>query len=366
MNSKKKILFISYAAYPLFNENVKYPYGGAELDLYNISLALNKDKFDVHFIVADFGQKSMEMHGDISIHKSSAIKNCNSFQGFFNFIKLFFLIRRINPDIYFSEAAGWLTVELIIMKILLRKKFVFRSSHIRNINGHLDTRPCGKFFRKLISNIDCFILQNKEDEKIFKKNYSYERELQTIRNLQNIPPKNRMSFSERDAILWIGRSEKIKNPELFLNLAKRMSDKNFLMIMPNTNPEIFNSIFEKSKTISNLKIIAGVNSSKIIDFFKKALYFVSTSESEGFPNVILEAMKTGTPVISYFLDYDKIIQENNCGLIGLGKIDTISDFIHNIPEKKWAVMSENCYTFANNNFDISKGIKEYEKIFLQL
>lgn len=362
---KKKILFVTYAAYPLFNENIKYPYGGAELDLYNLSLALNKNLFDVHFIVADFGQKSIEKYEGVYVHKFLNIKNSNPIRGFLNFINLFFLIKKINPDIYFSEAAGWLTVELIIIKLLLRKKFVFRSAHIRNINGFLDNRPYGKLFRKLINKIDFFILQNKEDEFIFKKNYSYRGKISCLRNLQKIT-KEKFSFAQRDYILWVGRSEKIKNPELFLDLAEEMPDKKFVMIMLNTNDKIFNPILERKKTIPNLKIIAGVSSSKTIDFFKKALYFVSTSQSEGFPNVVLEAMKTGTPVISYSLDYDKIIESNQCGLIGHEKKEDIINFIKNNQEESWTNMSNNCQKFAINNFDIDKGIKEYEKILLQL
>lgn len=53
---KKRVLFASLAAYPLFNRKIHEPFCGAELDLYTIATHLDTSKFDVHFLVADYGQ----------------------------------------------------------------------------------------------------------------------------------------------------------------------------------------------------------------------------------------------------------------------------------------------------------------------
>ena len=63
MLRKIKICFVQAYAYAVFNPKSKAKIGGAEVDLYNIASELAKDKrFDVCFLVADFGQKNIEFY----------------------------------------------------------------------------------------------------------------------------------------------------------------------------------------------------------------------------------------------------------------------------------------------------------------
>ncbi len=363
---RKKLLFVSLAAYPLFNKTIEGVHGGAELDLYTVARHLNSSKFEVHFLVGDYGQKAQEERFGVFIHRGQKISNSNAAAGLVNFFKLFRLVRKINPEVIFTEAAGWLTVELIIIKIILRKKLVFRSAHENNINGFTDSRSYGLLYRKLLPNINHIILQNEQDIEILKSKFKYIKNVSVIRNLQNIPPNEPLSLEKRLHHLWVGRSEKIKDPQAFIDLVKELPDNQFVMIMPKTNTDVFNNIKEQAQNLSNLRFIPGVKWGEIMPYFIQAKYLINTSIGEGFPNVILEAMKHGTPIISTRLDFDSIITKQNCGIIGGTDIKNLAKKIISIENSQWRKYSNNCYKFSKNNFDIIKGIHEYEQLFLQV
>ena len=363
---KKRVLFASLAAYPLFNRKIHEPFCGAELDLYTIATHLDTSKFDVHFLVADYGQPLKETYSGITVHRGQKISNSGMLRGILNFLRIFLVVWRVRPDSIFSEATGWLTVELILLKTLFRKKFIFRSAHENNINGFTDTRPYGKLYRRFMPRIDHFLLQNNQDISILQSTFGYTGKMSVVRNLQEIPKDIPLPQEKRAHILWVGRSEKIKDPELFLKLSLLLPQKKFVMIMPNLNENVFRDIASKARAIPNLTFIPGVPRDAVLPYFKEALYFVSTSIKEGFPNVLVEAMKYGTPILSARLDYDNILSEKNCGTITGDSAEEIASCIESMSKDTWETYSQNARAFALNNFNVSKGIHDYERLFLQI
>ena len=66
-----RVCFIILRAYPLFNPQTKSIIGGAEVDLYLLATELAKDKkFEVRFVVGDYGQKPTEVRENVTIIKS--------------------------------------------------------------------------------------------------------------------------------------------------------------------------------------------------------------------------------------------------------------------------------------------------------
>jgi len=95
-----KICFIAPKAYQLFNPEVRSTFGGAEVQLYLLStnLADNK-KLDIHFMVADYGQKKVETHSNIQVWRSLNFQS-NILKQVLTFFKVF---NKINADIYIQR-----------------------------------------------------------------------------------------------------------------------------------------------------------------------------------------------------------------------------------------------------------------------
>ena len=74
-------------------------------------------------------------------------------------------------------------------------------------------------------------------------------------------------------------------------------------------------------------------------WLKHAILFIHTSYGEGLPNVLLEAMATETPIISYDCPTGPkdILLNGECGeLVEMGNVEQLADKIYNllIDEKK--------------------------------
>ncbi|MDQ5976294.1 MAG: hypothetical protein QG664_207 [Patescibacteria group bacterium] len=363
---KKRILFVSMAAYPLFNKGAGLAYGGAELDLYTIATTLDSDSFETHFLTGDFGQNELEKYEQVTVHRGQKIVNSNYMSGAWNFLRFLNIVRKINPDIIFTEAAGWLTVECIIAKLLLGKKLIFRSAHIKNINGFTDSRGYGYLYRRLINHIDCFILQNDQDIPTFHSSFTFTQKVLVIRNLQTIPQTDPLPQERRKNCLWVGRSEEIKDPRLFIEVAKLLPESSFVMIAPETNKALFHDLKKSAQEVRNLRFIPGLDRESLMPFFAEALFLINTSQAEGFPNVILEALKHGTPIISARLDFDSILKKHGCGIISGDSPEQIVKTINGVSKTAWSAYSQNAYAFSQKHFNIVNGIKKYEKLFLQI
>lgn len=134
-----------------------------------------------------------------------------------------------------------------------------------------------------------------------------------------------------DYVLWIGRTDTFhKQPSLCLELAKRCPKIKFLMILNNTDSQIFQNILETKPT--NVDVIESVPFHEMSKYFQEAKLLLSTSskEFEGFPNTFLQAACHGLPIASLEVDPDGLF----CGCGGAvnanGNIDTLAEYLYRL------------------------------------
>ena len=103
------------------------------------------------------------------------------------------------------------------------------------------------------------------------------------------------------------------------------------------------------------------------DFIKKVNIFLLTSISEGFPNVLLEAMSYGIPVVSSNVGgISDLIEHGENGLIF--ESNDLDSFYKNVIKlisdnglrKK---ISQNAHKTINDRFALENMVKKYDKIF---
>lgn len=370
MSRKIKICFVQAFAYAVFNPKSTAKIGGAEVDLYNIATELSKDKrFDVYFLVADFGQEDLEIYNSIKVIKGHSQEK--SFLNYFNaFFKFFRRLVQINADIYFTANLSKYVGFTNLYCKLTGKIHIHRTEHQHQVNKKIILqhifRGESRYLLFLLGymNVDHIVVQNEEDRDLLKKTFNFPSNV--IRNsypIQKINNKNRMF------ILWIARSEKWKQPELFIELAKAFPDEQFIMIMPLADDiNFFERIKKEAMIVSNLNFIPGVPFSKVEEYYQNAKVFVNTSSAEGFPNSFNQAMNSSTPLLSLSINPDNFIEKNKVGFYCNNDFDQLKTYLSEMlsDQRLWEELSKNAYKYVYNEMNIEKAIIKWKKIFLYL
>ena len=97
-------------------------------------------------------------------------------------------------------------------------------------------------------------------------------------------------------ILYVGRNDPVKNPDDFVQLARRLPEVVFVMIGGGLSAESLATTDEPTIP-KNLKIIGGVNPLEVQDALAACSLLVVTSKREGLPTLVLEGMAHGKPLV---------------------------------------------------------------------
>ncbi len=356
-----KICFVSPKAYPLFNGDVRATFGGAEVDLYYLGTELAKDaRFDVSFVVADYGQPDMERRENVTVIKSLSFEQ-NPLTGAF---KIRQALRKVNADIYMikSISPGLFLVSLFCR--LHRKIFLYRTAHATHCDGtYLEKHPLvGKFFTSSIRHAKKIFTQNEADKDNLKKTVGIDSMM--IPNGHRFEP---LTEHDRETILWAGRSADFKHPERFLDLAKTFPQEKFVMICQRaTGDRQYDSLKTKAEAIENLNFIEHVRFDKIDSYFQQAKVFVNTSDSEGFPNTFIQACKAGTAILSYHVNPDGFLDTYECGVCcnGDGKA-AVTQLGEMLNHGTYPALGQNGRAYVSEKHDIVQIVEKYKRYFFE-
>lgn len=356
------VCFIMPKAYPLFNAQVKTVFGGAEVDLYLLATELAKDKdFAVSFITADYGQPPIETIAGVQIVKSLDFKK-NALSGV---IRIWRAIRQADADIYFQEAASAGTFLVALFCRMRGKMFAYRTANQGECDGTYfwSNRLMGWMFAWALRRAGLVFTQNEIDRTNLDSRYGVKAAV--IRNGQHISD---MITEKREFVLWVGRSTPLKRPELFVRLAKEFPAEKFVMICQQaTGDASYEELAKKSEATANLTFIRRVNFDEVEKYFAQAKVFVNTSDSEGFPNVFVQACKCSAPILSLNVNPDGFLDKYNCGQSCGGDFQKLIDSLkYMLAENRYIESGNNARKYAEQNHDIKKIIEQYKTIFGQI
>ncbi len=311
-----KVCFILSKAYPLFNKKNSSTFGGSELQLYLLAKEISKDEnFSVSFLVGDYNQDERENYRGVEVFRGVNLNKAKSFfSKFIAAFRLYKILKKINADVYLFSTANPFLGLLSFFCRMNNKKVIFRTASDIDCNLRFikDSGILGRIYRYGLENSDIVLTQNEQHKKLLKKNHGISAII--LKNSIQIPEK-RIAGMAKKRILWVSSCQKLKRPELFLDLAKKYPNEKFIMVCPPSigSGRYWKHIDSKSKGVENLEFVNYVHFSDIQKYFNNAKVFVNTSDFEGFPNTFLQAGIAGTPILSLKVNPDNFIEEYNCG-----------------------------------------------------
>ena len=340
--------------------------GGAERVISNLANDFVKNNEVV--LITTVNKIEYSLNRNIIYHSLEYKKKTNIMQQLKNLKKL---VNKENPDVIISFLTG------ANFRILLLRKMI-------NIPIIISVRNDPKkeykaLQRKILSKIlypktDGIVFQTEEAKKYFNRK---------IQNKSVIIPNpikkefftNEQSTSKKEKIIVsVGRLEKQKNHNLlidaFFDISKKFPDYKLIIYGEGSLRKQLEKKIQ-SLNMQDKVILPGIVDN-IQDKIKQAKVFVMSSDYEGMPNALMEAMALGLIVISTDCPCGgpKFLIENNKNgfLVGVKNMKELSTAIEKalkLSEKEIKKISENARKFVSklNEEEINKIWYEYiEKV----
>ncbi|MCX6376662.1 MAG: glycosyltransferase family 4 protein, partial [Armatimonadetes bacterium] len=173
---------------------------------------------------------------------------------------------------------------------------------------------------------------------------------------------------ERRYVLWVGSFRDVRRPEMFIELASRLPQYEFVMVGgPWTSQEsVFDEMRVRAERVPNLHLTGGVPYKEVGKYFAGAKVFVNTSSMEGFPNTYMQAWCRGVPVIATF-DADALISR-----YGLGKfcanLDELTAGVESFMEDDSlrGSIGEAAARYVREHHGVEAVAAQFDKLFTQL
>lgn len=225
------------------------------------------------------------------------------------------VLRPVGADIFVTRCSGGNVGYMERACRRLRVKFVYMVAHEYDVSGEYGRKngAWGRQYERGLKRADLVICQHQGQQDLLRAHYR--REGPVIRSLCPLPVRPGLRQAERRIVLWVARLEQWKRPELLVDLARRLPGESFVMVAPPTRLDRDYSarIEAEVATLPNIRLVPGVPFAEITALFEDAKVFVNTSHYEGFPNTFLQAAASGTPIVSWSVNPEGLLERHRIG-----------------------------------------------------
>jgi glycosyltransferase involved in cell wall biosynthesis len=166
------------------------------------------------------------------------------------------------------------------------------------------------------------------------------------------------------------RERDYKRPELFLELARRLPQRRFVMIGGAGGNTSTNAGFERIRNaaaaIPNLEFTGFLPLARVEPYFDRARVLVNTSLHEGMPNTFLQAWARGVPTVA-FIDIGsrlrgeplyRVVEEVEEGAAELERLFT--------DEEHWSRASARCREYFSSTHSTSTVLARFEGLLNEM
>lgn len=311
-----KLCFIQPKTLAYFQPERGLVRGGAERQIYHLSTSLaSTPGLEVSVVVMDEGQGAFE-HRGVSVIPGLRLEGSRCIEA----LKLLKTLRSLGADVYVLHAADLAVGVTGMMVKALGKKLMYMVANSTESDGAVLKEWCGPLGAKamgwLYAHADAVLPQTLDQQTAFAEKRSIDGPLQP--NMLVAPEQDpAQPRKDREGVLWVGRCDPLKRAERFIELAAQLPDVTFTMVCPPTHlKDYVERIAHLASLRKNLAFIdRALDSHELWQHYGKAQLLVMTSSSEGYSNVMMEALYSRTPLLTTDLDPDGILSGHGLGIV---------------------------------------------------
>ncbi|RKE95314.1 glycosyltransferase family 4 protein [Ichthyenterobacterium magnum] len=224
----------------------------------------------------------------------------NIFQALWNNFLLLKKIKKIISNYEIELTIGFTTTANILATLASKsKKIPCIISERSNPNIYTLNKLWNYLRKKTYKRADFLVVQTKQNQSYFNK-FTTNKKLIVLPNpLSKELTRNKKRNPNKDnIILNVGRLDKNKSQDLLIRAFSNIKTDGWRLIFVGDGEEKSNYInLTKSLGIESMVSFVG-NDTKVYNYYNSSKIFAFTSQSEGFPNVLTEAMYFQLPCIS--------------------------------------------------------------------
>lgn len=354
---KKKILFNYLGTLEFFVEKGK-PIGGSAVETLVWMKIFKELEYEVQQIIfeRDSRPKKEEFNWIKFITIFDPRKTMIRMWYFYRLPIFFKSLKYSKCDYLFTSIPAWYSFYHSIFCIALGIKHIIRIPSDKTVDDkiYLTESRLNSFYIKMSLKFSHIILaQNSYQYAQLIKKYPKKKIVKIfnpfIINEKYLTAKNRFN----GFIAWVANFRHVKNLALLYKIAKQYPNELFkvagIPLLP-LDEETDKSVKALEK-LENVEFVGTIPRDEILTFFHGAKYLLNTSRYEGFSNTFIEAMATGTPILTTVnVNPDNIINDFKLGGIFTSEFDIGCFFDNNISNEylKW---SSNCIEFIKKYHD---------------
>jgi glycosyltransferase involved in cell wall biosynthesis len=303
---KPSICFVSPYAWPVFAGLAELMFvGGAEVQQCILARALARCGFDVSMLVNDFGQADGVRVDGVTVYKTHRPNAGIPVVRFLHprLSSTWAGMHRANADIYYTRSSGVLAgIIATFCRRNGRHSIYAAASDVDFLpeKQRLKFRRDRWIYEYGLRNVDMIVAQNPFQQEACLQNYGR----RSILIPSAYAPPQDAAADENGSVLWAGTIRDYKQPELLLEIARRLPQHRFVMVggpgsLRAPEQRYFEGVKREAKALRNVEFAGFVPYDGVEPYFNRARVFVNTSRYEGFPNTFLQAWGRGVPTVSF-------------------------------------------------------------------
>ncbi len=317
-----RVCFVALNAYGLLSgrPDIRHQ-GGAERQQVLLARELARLGYSVSFVTLDHGQPDGETVGE-GVRVFKAYRPGSGIRGL-RFLHprltaLWAAMSRAGADVYYQRGAEAETGLVAWWCRRHGRRFVFAGAHDTNFSPALElleTFHERLLYRYGLRHADRVLTQTVRQQQLAREGFGLESVV--VRNCWSPPADGPLVSSNRPELpgmaLWVGRISPEKRPDWLLALARDLPEHRFEVVgHANVSSSFAARVADQLRSLANVTWHGFLPHDRLQEVYSRAALLVCTSESEGFPNVFLEAWGHGVATVST-VDPDGVITAQQLG-----------------------------------------------------
>jgi|MucameStandDraft_1065616.scaffolds.fasta_scaffold14850_3 Glycosyltransferase len=279
------------------------------------------------------------------------------------------IVKNNPPDVVHMTTSGGLGFfrDLLLLNYL-KKRSIFSVYHVhfgRSVKYKAEGGRCWRQLIKAVSAANVTIAIDKTTYKILKP---FARHIECINNPINASEYKEFENTKTNTILYIGWIIKAKGIEELLSAFSIFNNRNnnvYSLEMIGPGSEEYISALKKNYDFSHVNLTGEVEHKEAMKRLSKARALVLPSYTEGFPNVILEAMALGKCIIATDVGAIPEMLKGDAGiLIKPYRVDEIVSALEQIKDDEVICRyGENANKRVKQEYDIGITFERYRNVW---